>query len=68
MHPLFLLALGTFVLFAGFLVWNLRSTQRQKGNPPSSGIGGPNDPLAGNTEGIRHPDEIRADLDNAHSR
>jgi hypothetical protein len=47
MHPLFLLAFATFILFAGFLVWNLISTkQSQKTGGNTSGFGGPNDPMA----------------------
>ncbi len=46
-HPVYLLALATFVLVAGFLVWNLVSVRRnQKTGGKTSGLGGPNDPLA----------------------
>jgi hypothetical protein len=62
------LAVATFVLVVGFLLWNRASTKKlQQTGGNTSGIGGPNDPLAGATEGIRDPDVIRADLDAASS-
>ena len=46
-HPVYLLALATFVLVIGFLLWNLISVRRnQKTGGKTSGLGGPNDPLA----------------------
>ena len=46
-HPLFLLALVTFVLILGFLFWNKASVKRnQQTGGNTSGIGGPNDPMA----------------------
>ena len=46
-HPVYLLAFATFILVIGFLVWNLLSVRRnQKTGGNTSGIGGPNDPLA----------------------
>jgi hypothetical protein len=46
-NPLFWLAILTFLLAVGFAVWSLASTRRQqKYGKPSSGLGGPNDPLA----------------------
>ncbi len=46
-HPLFLLALATFVLVIGFLVWNVVSVRRnQATGGKTSGLGGPNDPMA----------------------
>ncbi len=47
MHPIWLLAFVTFFAILGFLVWNLISTRRRHttgGN--TSGLGGPNDPMA----------------------
>jgi hypothetical protein len=47
MHPLTLLAFGTFILVLAFLVWNLLSVRRhQKTGGNTTGIGGPNDPMA----------------------
>jgi hypothetical protein len=68
MHPLFLLAIATFVLIVGFLGWNLLSNRRHRFSRDVSGIGGENDPLSGKTEGMRSPDELRASLDAAASR
>lgn len=46
-HPLYILAFATFLLLIGFLVWNLLSVKRrQKTHGHTTGIGGPNDPLA----------------------
>ncbi len=46
-HPVYLLAFATFFLVVGFLVWNLISVRRnQKTGGKTSGLGGPNDPLA----------------------
>jgi hypothetical protein len=63
MHPLFLLAIATFVLILGFLAWNLISSRRNQDKSSVSGVGGPSDPLSGNSEGIRKPDELCASLD-----
>ncbi len=63
MHPLFLLAIATFVVILGFLAWNLISNRRSQDKSNVSGVGGLNDPLSGNSEGIRKPDELRASLD-----
>ena len=47
LHPVYLLAFATFLLVIGFLVWNLLSVRRnQKTGGKTSGLGGPNDPLA----------------------
>jgi len=64
------LALATFVLLIGFLLWNRMSTKRHQetgGHPEGNalGIGGLADPLSGVAEGMRHPDEMRADMDAA---
>jgi hypothetical protein len=64
------LALATFVLLIAFLLWNRASTKRHQesgGHPDGNalGIGGLADPLSGVAEGMRHPDEMRADLDTA---
>ena len=46
-HPVYLLALATFLMVIGFLVWNLISVRRnQKTGGHTSGLGGPNDPMA----------------------
>ncbi len=46
-HPLYLLAFLTFLLILGFLVWNLVSVRRkQQTGGKTSGLGGPNDPMA----------------------
>jgi hypothetical protein len=68
MHPLFLLAFGTFVLIIAFLVWNRVSAARHSFGRNPAGIGGVNDPLSGATDDLRHPDAIRASLDAAASR
>ena len=64
-----LLSLTTFVLVIGFLLWTRHSTRRHhETGGKTSGIGGPNDPLSGAAEGMRHPDELRASLDEAATR
>ncbi len=63
MHPIWLLALATFVLVAGFLVWTRVSTSRHRFGRNPEGIGGINDPLSGATNNVRDPDELRASLD-----
>jgi hypothetical protein len=68
MHPLFVLAFATFVLIIGFLVWNILSVKRHKFNRDVTGPGGSSDPLSGKSEGMRHPDELRASLDEAANR
>ena len=60
------LALITFVVLIAFLLWNRQSAKRnQETGGKVSGIGGPNDPLSGAAEGMRHPDELRRSLDQA---
>lgn len=45
--PVFLLMLVTFVLVLVFLIWNYVSVRRnQKTGGKTSGLGGPNDPMA----------------------
>ena len=45
--PVYLLAIATLVLVVAFLVWNLISVRRnQKTGGKTSGLGGPNDPMA----------------------
>jgi hypothetical protein len=62
------LALGTFGLIIAFLLWNWLSTKRHhESGGTASGIGGPSDPLSGNSEGMRDPGEMRAALDTAAS-
>ena len=68
MHPLFLLAIGTFVLVVGFLIWNRVSTGRHSFGQNPAGLGGENDPLAGATDDMRQPDAMRASLDEAASK
>ena len=67
MHPVYLLAFGTFILVAAFLVWTRVSTGRHRfGRNNAEGVGGVNDPLSGAREDLRDPDEMRASLDAAH--
>jgi hypothetical protein len=64
MHPVYILALFTLVAVFAFGIWNYASVrQRQKTGGHTTGIGGPNDPMAGTTENMRDPDEMRAALD-----
>ena len=66
MDNILALALVTFVLLVGFLLWNRMSVKKnQETGGNTAGIGGPNDPLSGVAEGMRHPDEMRADLNAA---
>lgn len=66
MDWILILALATFVVIVAFLLWNRASTKRhQETGGRTSGIGGPNDPMAGAAEGMRHPDSMRANLDDA---
>jgi hypothetical protein len=66
MDWILVLALATFAILVAFLLWTRTSTIRhhQTGGK-TSGLGGPNDPLSGAAEGMRHPDEMRHDLDRA---
>jgi hypothetical protein len=67
-HPLFLLAIATFVIFVGFLWWNRQSVKKHP-HGDSTGIGGVNDPLSGVTERpLRDPAEMTASLDEAAGR
>jgi hypothetical protein len=68
MHPLFLLAFATFVLVVGWLAWHKKAVKNQIEPGPTTGIGGPNDPIAGATPELRHPDELRQSLDDSASR
>jgi hypothetical protein len=69
MHPLFLLAIATFVLVVGFLVWNKLSVKQHPHGDSTTGIGGVNDPLSGATHGkLRDPAEMTASLDEAAGR
>ena len=66
MDWILMLAIVTFLLVLAFLVWNKVSLQQhQSTSGKTTGIGGVNDPLSGTTEGMRDPDEMRADLDAA---
>ncbi len=63
MDWILLLAIVTFALVIAFLIWNRMSVKRnQDPSNNSSGMGGPNDPMAGTTAGMRDPDEMRAHL------
>jgi hypothetical protein len=64
MHPLFLLAIGTFVLVVAFLAYVKISHSRHR-QGKVEGIGGENDPISGTTNRVRDPDELRASLDGA---
>jgi len=47
MHPVYVLAFITFLLVLAFLVWNLLSVkEHQRTGGKTTGIGGPNDPMA----------------------
>ena len=64
MDWILVLALGTFGLIIAFLAWNWLSTKRHReSGGTASGVGGPSDPLSGNTEGMRNPDAMRKSLD-----
>lgn len=65
MDPILLLALLTFGLILAYLIWNKVSVERQKSGRQTSGIGGPNDPVASTSENMRDPEEIRQSLDAA---
>lgn len=46
-HPLFLLAIITFVIVLGFAAWSLLAMKRQqKHGNNARGIGSPNDPMS----------------------
>jgi hypothetical protein len=69
MDPILALALVTFALVIGFLLWNRSSLkQHQETGGKTTGIGGVNDPMSGTTKGMRDPDEMRASLDAASNR
>ena len=69
MDWILILAVATFILVVAFLYWNRVSTKRHhESGGGASGVGGRSDPLSGNSEGMRHPDELRADLDAAAAR
>ncbi len=69
MHPIYLLAFGTLAAVAAFGIWNYVSTRRhQETGGHTSGLGGPNDPMAGAAPKMRDPDEMRAALDAANAR
>ena len=66
MHPVYLLAFATFALLVGFLVWNKMSiNRRQQTGGHTSGIGGPNDPMAGVNPNMRDPEQMRKSMDAA---
>jgi hypothetical protein len=47
MHPVYVLALVTLVIALGVAAWSLASTRRNlKTGGKTSGLGGPNDPMA----------------------
>lgn len=63
------LSLSTFTVLIAFLLWTRYSTKRNhESGGRASGIGGPKDPLSGNTEGMRNPDALRANLDEAAAK
>ncbi len=68
MHPVYLLALATLVAVLAFLGYTYISHKRNRdtGGGNTSGIGGPNDPLAGANTEIRDPEVLRRSLDAAH--
>ena len=66
MDWILVLALGTFVLLIGFLLWNRVSTKRHhEQGAAAEGVGGKADPLSGNSDGMRNPEELRRDLNTA---
>ena len=66
MDWILVLALMTFVLVIAFLWWNRVSAKRhQETGGKAVGFGGPSDPLSGAGADIRHPDVMRASLDEA---
>lgn len=67
MDWILVLAIATFVLLIGFLLWNRTSLKRHQDPGEAKGIGGFSDPMSGTTEGMRDPDAMRADLDAASS-
>jgi hypothetical protein len=68
MHPLFFLAFATFILVIGFLWWNKRAVKHHPHGDPLTGAGGPNDPIAGSTPGLRDPGEMTRSMDEAAKR
>ena len=61
-----ILPLMTFAVLVAFLLWNRYSTKRNHETAGhASGVGGPKDPLSGDSEGMRNPDVLRANLDEA---
>jgi hypothetical protein len=67
--PIFALAIVTFILVIGFLLWNRSSLkQHQKTGGNITGIGGLKDPLSGTTKGMRDPEAMRADLNAASAQ
>ena len=65
MDPILLLALVTFALVLGYLIWNKVSVERQKAGRQTTGLGGPSDPVASTTDKLRDPEEIRSSLNAA---
>ena len=64
MHVLYILALVTLLAAVAFGLWNYASVRQfRKPGGMTSGIGGPNDPMAGAINNVRKPDELRAALD-----
>ncbi len=60
------LSLATFACVLAFLIWNRQSTKaHQKTGGNTTGIGGPNDPLSGTSEGIRPAGAIQANMEAA---
>ena len=66
MSPVWILALATLVIVLAVLLWSLASIRRRQATGgKTSGIGGPNDPMAGATENIRSPDALSASVEAA---
>ena len=66
MHPVYLLAFATFAILVAFLIWNKISiNRRQQTGGHTSGLGGPNDPMAGVNPEMRNPEQMRQSLDAA---
>ena len=62
---IFMLAIATFVLVLGFVIWTKMSAAKHHRSGSGEGLGSKNDPLAGSTNRVRDPDTLRASLDTA---
>ena len=65
MHPVWLLALATFLAVGAFAFFNYRSTRNQQKNGHGTS---PSEPLSGSNDGLRSPEAIRRSLNAAEGR